>query len=132
MSSLLLLFRRTIARMISAINTVSIRKKIPSFLTVPFGRIIRLIHCGMPIDIFSIKEKSTGYLALPEIFSSAKRDYTFIFAVQAPNVLVLKSNFISYRTLARWGRDSNPYKSALFKVFFCRRTHGRSATPPQI
>jgi hypothetical protein len=35
--------RRSIAIMISAINTESIRKKIPSFLTVPFGSIIKLI-----------------------------------------------------------------------------------------
>ena len=71
MSFSLLLFRRTIAKMISAINTASIKKKIPSFLTVPFGRIIRLIHWGMLIDIFS-NMASTGYLVLAEIFGLAQ------------------------------------------------------------
>lgn len=60
-----LLFRRTIAIMISAINTVSIRKKIPSFLTVPLGRIIRLIHC-VTLSISSNKAVM-GYFVVARI-----------------------------------------------------------------
>jgi hypothetical protein len=50
--------------MISAIKIVSIRKKIPSFLTVPLGRIIRIIHCEM-LSILSNKAV-TGYFVVAE------------------------------------------------------------------
>ncbi len=42
--------------MISAIKIVSIRKKIPSFLTVPCGRIISAIHWEMLIGILSRRQ----------------------------------------------------------------------------
>jgi hypothetical protein len=53
--------------MISAIKIVSIRKKIPSFLTVPLGRIVRIIHCEM-LSILSNKAV-TGYFVVAVLFT---------------------------------------------------------------
>jgi hypothetical protein len=117
------------AKMISAINTVSIRKKIPSFLTVPFWRIIRLIHCGMPIDIF-FNKVSTGYLVLAEIFSSAKRDYSINFAVQTPSDLVL--NVISYHfEILQGGEGIRTLINPLSSMFFSAGER-MAALPPHL
>jgi len=50
--------------MIRAIKIASIRKKIPSFLTVPWGRIISAIHWGMLIGIVSRRQVWVIWLLL--------------------------------------------------------------------
>ena len=62
--------------MISAINTASIRKNIPSFLTVPLGRIIRLVIC----DILSILSNNAymGYFSVAEARQVLFYTYTSI------------------------------------------------------
>ena len=79
--------------MISAINMASIRKNIPSFLTVPFGRITRLIKCGM-LSILS-NNAVMGYFVVAEVRNPSGVVLCIIPRVQTYIVLNLHNNAIS-------------------------------------
>ncbi len=80
-------------------------------------------HKGDPlgdVDRHIVQNAGTGYLVLAEIFSSAKgAQWTY--------------GIMPYQSLfSKVGKGFEPLYIRSLQGFFCRRTHGRSATPPSI
>jgi hypothetical protein len=96
---------------------ISIAKKIPSFFTVPFGRISRLIRIsGVNITRVFIDRR---YLVV-EILWSVKRSTSLLTSKRGVTKVL---NF-------RGGEGIRTLINSLPPRFLCRRTHNRSATPP--